>query len=76
LKSQSNAMGGQVFISTHSPDFLNRTKLDEILWLSKKEGLSSVMRASDNETLRNLVEEGDLPGTLWKQGLFEGVHPK
>ena len=65
--------GGQVFVSTHSPDFLNGAKLEEIYWLVKEEGFTTVRRASDSELLRNLFEEGDLPGALWKQGLFEGV---
>lgn len=68
--------GGQVFVSTHSPDFLNATKLDEIYWLVKEQGFSTVRHASDSETLRNLVEAGDLPGALWKQGLFEGAGPR
>ena len=25
--------GGQVFVSTHSPDFLNATQLQEVFWL-------------------------------------------
>lgn len=65
--------GGQVFVSTHSPDFLNGAKLEEIYWLVKKDGFSEVRRASDSELLRKLVAEGDLPGSLWKQGLFEGA---
>jgi len=65
--------GGQVFISTHSPDFLNGTKLEEIYWLVKEGGFATVRRAADSELLRQLIEEGDLPGSLWKQGLFEGV---
>lgn len=65
--------GGQVFVSTHSPDFLNGAQLDEIYWLVKRDGFTTVHRASQCEHLRNLVQEGDLPGTLWKQGLFEGV---
>ena len=65
--------GGQVFVSTHSPDFLNGAKLDEIYWLVKHKGFTTIRRASDNELLRNLVKEGDLPGALWKQGLFEGA---
>ncbi len=65
--------GGQVFVSTHSPDFLNGLRLEEIFWLVKREGFSEVCRASDNELLRNLVAEGDLPGALWKQGLFDGA---
>ena len=65
--------GGQVFVSTHSPEFLNGAQLDEIYWLVKKDGFATVQKASDSELLRNLVAEGDLPGALWKQGLFEGA---
>ena len=68
--------GGQVFISTHSPDFLNGADLGEIFWLVKEGGFTSVQRASDSELLRALVQEGDLPGTLWRQGLFEGAGPR
>jgi len=67
--------GGQVFVSTHSPEFLNGANLDEIYWLVKRDGFTTAQRASENETLRNLVAEGDLPGALWKQGLFEGAGP-
>jgi len=65
--------GGQVFVSTHSPDFLNGARLDEIYWLVKQEGFTTVRRAGESELLQSLVREGDLPGTLWKQGLFEGA---
>lgn len=65
--------GGQVFVSTHSPDFLNGLDLGEIFWLVKVNGQTEIRRASESELLRNLVKEGDLPGALWKQGLFEGV---
>lgn len=68
--------GGQVFVSTHSPDFLNAVQLDEIYWLVKEGGFTSVQRASDSELLRSLIAEGDLPGALWKQGLFEGAGPR
>ncbi|MGN7456379.1 AAA family ATPase [Paenibacillus pasadenensis] len=67
--------GGQVFISTHSPDFVNGIALNELFWLTKQEGFSHVSRAGDVEILRNLVREGDLPGYLWKQGFFQGAGP-
>lgn len=67
--------GGQVFVSTHSPDFLDALKLEEIYCLRKEGGFATIQRASDSENLRALVEAGDLPGYLWRQGLFEGVHP-
>lgn len=68
--------GGQVFISTHSPDFVNGVELHELFWLTKVNGFSQVRRASDEELLKNLVSEGDLPGFLWKQGFFKGAGPQ
>jgi predicted ATPase len=65
--------GGQVFVSTHSPDFLNAAQLEEVYWLVKEEGFTRVRRASDSELLVNLTGEGDQLGALWKQGLFEGA---
>ena len=67
--------GGQVMVTSHSPDMLNSIALSEIFWLKKKEGVSTIERASDNGLLASLVAGGDLPGALWKQGLFEGVNP-
>ncbi len=66
--------GGQVFVSTHSPDFLNALRLEEIYCLYKKDGFTTISHASDSENLRALAEAGDLPGYLWKQGVFEGVN--
>jgi predicted ATPase len=65
--------GGQVFVSTHSPDFLNGLKLDEIYWMQKRKGFTSVHRASESDLLQGLTQEGDLPGALWKQGIFRGA---
>ena len=67
--------GGQVLISTHSPDFVNGVKLEELFWLHKENGFSKVVRASEDLLLRSLVTEGDLPGALWKQGFFKGAGP-
>ncbi|RTL43350.1 MAG: chromosome segregation protein SMC [Rhodocyclaceae bacterium] len=66
--------GGQVFISSHSPDFLNALALDEIYCLRKAQGLTTITRACESENLRSLYDAGDLPGYLWKQGLFEGLN--
>ena len=63
--------GGQVFVSTHSPDFLNGAELDEIRWLVKENGFTIVRRASESELLQSLVHQGDLPGALWRQGVFD-----
>lgn len=65
--------GGQVFVSTHSPDFLNAVDLNEIFCLVKKDGFTSVIRANEVKLIKDLFDEGDLPGSLWNQGFFEGV---
>ncbi len=65
--------GGQVFVSTHSPDFLNALKLEEIYCLRKNLGFTTIVRASEDSTLQSLIAAGDLPGYLWKQNLFEGL---
>jgi predicted ATPase len=65
--------GGQVFVSTHSPDFLNEVPLDSIFWLRKQDGLTTVHRARDDERLKAWVAAGDRPGYLWRQGAFEGA---
>lgn len=67
---------GQVFVTTHSPDFLNAVPLESVFWVRKSCGFSQLNRASDDEQLRAFVNEGDLPGWLWRQGLFEGADPR
>ena len=68
--------GGQVFVSTHSPDLLNAAKLDEVFWLEKKRGIAIVHRASENKTIEEMVEDGDVLGRIWRTGLFEGANPR
>lgn len=68
--------GGQVFVSTHSPDFLNAARLEEVFWLVKKDGYTQVRRAKDNEQLATYMAEGDQMGYLWEQGFFEGADPR
>jgi len=67
--------GGQVFVTTHSPDFLNATELDEVYWLQKSGGYTTVHRAAENAQISAYMAEGDQMGYLWKQGLFPGAHP-
>ena len=65
--------GGQVFVSTHSPDFLDDVDLESIFWLRKQGGTTTVHRACDDDRLRAFVAAGDHPGYLWRQGAFEGL---
>jgi len=66
----------QVFVTTHSPDFLNAVPLESIYWIQKDAGFSAIRKAADDEQLRKFVDEGDMPGWLWRQGLFSGADPQ
>jgi len=68
--------GGQVFVSTHSPDFLNATNLEEVFWLVKENGYTQIKRAKDDPQITAYMQNGDQMGYLWKQGFFEGVDPQ
>ena len=68
--------GGQVFVSTHSPDFLNAIEIGEAFWLVKNGGYTAVKRAQDDAQLVAYVADGDKLGALWKQGLLAGADPR
>ncbi len=68
--------GGQVFVSSHSPDFLNAVRLDEVFWLVKRRGFTEIRRARDDERISAFMADGDRMGSLWKQGFFEGADPR
>lgn len=58
--------GSQVFITTHQPYFVDALEPNEVWILEKSpEGFSTIRRASDDETVRNMVAEGLPLGGLW-----------
>ncbi len=63
-------IGGQVFISTHSPDFLNAIRLEELYCLVKSNGYTKIVRVADLPLVVSLYKEGDLLGALWSQGIL------
>lgn len=67
--------GGQVFISTHSPDFVNALQPEELFWLYKKDGYTQIKHASDDDQVMSLTREGDHLGYLWKQNFLKGSSP-
>ena len=68
--------GGQVFVSSHDPDLVNAAQIDEVFWLVKENGYTSISRASDNEMIGALVQAGDKLGYLWRQDYFTNSNPK
>ncbi len=70
------ARKSQVFISTHSPDFLDACELEEVFWLIKEKGFTYVKRAADDDQIKRYMQDGDKLGHLWRQGFFEGADPQ
>lgn len=58
--------GSQVFITTHQPYLVDALEPSEV-WILEKgpDGFSSIRRASQDETVKNLVAEGLPLGGLW-----------
>ncbi len=66
----------QVLIATHSPDLLNAADLDEVFWLMKTHGVTTVRRAHDEDELVTWCRAGDQLGRIWSAGGFPGAHPE
>lgn len=62
--------GGQVFISTHSPDFLNVVRPEEVFCLFKKDGFTEIRKAAEDKNIVSLIRGGDMLGSLWRQGIL------
>jgi predicted ATPase len=58
--------GAQIFITTHQPYFVDALEPKEV-WVLEKgaDGFALIRRASDDETVRNMVAEGLPLGGLW-----------
>ena len=67
---QSYACESQVFVSTHSQEFLNYIPLSSIYCLNKKDGFTVIKKAIDNPLAKALCEAGDLLGALWRQNIL------
>ena len=60
--------GGQVFVSSHSPDLLHHVKIEEAFFLKKEKCKTKVYPIQKNENIKSLIEAGDKLGWLWTQG--------
>ncbi|MCI0515168.1 AAA family ATPase [candidate division KSB1 bacterium] len=65
--------GGQVFIATHAPDFVNALQPEELFFLVKTHGFSTIKAAVDDEMVRQLAAENQL-GWLWRNHYIKGVY--
>jgi predicted ATPase len=67
--------GGQVLISTHSPDFVNGVRLEELFILMKENGYTKIKSASDDKLVKDLAKENQL-GWLWRNRYIRGANLK
>ena len=64
----------QLFITTHSPFFVNALMPDDVWVLAKNSlGYSDIKRASDYAFVRELSEEGVAVGDMWYSKYFEST---
>ncbi|HRI00957.1 MAG TPA: AAA family ATPase, partial [Saprospiraceae bacterium] len=65
--------GGQVFISTHSPDFVNGVGVEELFYLVKSNGYTEIKAAKDDSNVVELAKNNGL-GWLWRNHYLEGAN--
>ena len=62
----------QIFVTTHQPYLVDALKPDEVWILEKGEdGFAAISRASDDETVKAMAEEGLPLGGLWYSDYFD-----
>ena len=64
--------GGQVFVSSHSPDFVNGLNLNELYFLEKEKGFSVIKAAKDDAMVAELSKANPL-GWLWRNNYLKGA---
>lgn len=70
-KSVGTGYSKQLFVTTHSPFFVNALAPDEVWVLEKNEnGFSTIKRAAEYESVKELNEEGIELGNLWYSEYF------
>jgi predicted ATPase len=77
MKKYTSQPGGpQIILTTHAPNLVDALKPEEV-WILEKDnrGFSSVMRAADIPTVKELYAEGIPLGSLWYSNHFGRGNP-
>ena len=64
--------GGQVFVTTHSPDVLNCVEPEEAFMLKKEQGKTKIDILANDKQIKALCDAGDKLGWLWRQEMLNG----
>ena len=59
-RQELNGKAGQVIVTTHSPQVVDKVGLDELIVVSKRNGESVFTRPGDKPQLRKLLEDGEI----------------
>lgn len=71
VKNVGNGFSKQLFVTTHSPFFVNALSPDHVWVLTKGEdGYSTIKRASEYQFVEELSREGVLLGDMWYSKYF------
>lgn len=65
--------GGQVFVSSHSPDFVNGLNIEELFFLEKENGFTTIKAAISDPMVKDLAKENQL-GWLWRNNYIKGAN--
>ena len=76
MKHHAESSGPQIFVTTHSPFFVDALTPEDVWILVKgQDGFSQISRASDTPTVRDLFKEGIPLGSLWFSNHFGKGNP-
>ncbi len=74
MKANVGRGSKQLFVTTHSPFFVNALGPDDVWVLAKDaNGYSSIRKASEYAFVKELAEEGVSVGDMWYSKYFEGM---
>ncbi len=70
-RSAGSGFSKQIFVTTHSPFFVNALRSEQIWVLEKeKSGFSKLKRADEYDYVNGMIEEGAQIGDLWNSRFF------
>lgn len=67
--------GGQVMITTHSPDLLNAAQPEEVFTLFKEKGRTRIQSAQTDPHVMAQFRAGNPTGYQWSSGMLEPLKP-
>lgn len=60
----------QIFVSTHSPEFVDAVQLNELFYMVKQDGFSIIRAAADDPVVSELAKDNSL-GWLWRNNYLQ-----